>query len=73
MKQIHLEIIDQTLRVVQDRTNVGKEWVYHELIDQYPEYLDQTNPSTIKRYITKALIENHWKNTSKKMNWFVRC
>ena len=73
MKQIHLEIIDQTLRVVQDRTNVGKEWVYHELIDNHPEYLDQTNCATIKRYITKALIGNHWKNTSKKMNWFIRC
>lgn len=55
-----------------DRTNIGKKWLYYQLIEEHPEYLEKTSASTIKRHITRALRENGFKNTSKSMNWFVR-
>ena len=68
---------DITLQTVEflkgyDRTNIGKTWLYHKIVEEHPEFLEQTTPSTIKRHITNALKKNGFKNTSKGMNWFVR-
>jgi hypothetical protein len=68
------EVTQETLSFVRslDSKNISKTHIYHHLIDEHPEYLDQTDSSTIKRYITNTLRSNGYWNTSKKMNWFVR-
>jgi hypothetical protein len=74
MTELQQGISRQTLDLLKgyNHTNISKTHLYNLIVDEHPEYLDQTTPSTIKRHITKTLLKNGFKNTSKTMNWFVR-
>lgn len=74
MTELCQVISRQTLDLLKgyDHTNISKTHLYNQLIEEHPEHLEHTSSSTIKRHITKTLLKNGFKNTSKTMNWFVR-